>query len=182
MIKFSKTPEPPKKSQKTKKPEGGLEGESGIVQARLDFVRSCLGRGMFDHEVLDACEDSPHFLFVEPTGTLGIKLKRKKGQKSPRRRLRRSTIKHGYLYRVKIEWRLTVIDPKEELQKGYDRFMEAFRMAARQEDPKAMAMAQRYLAKMLGLNGAAEGASFSAEQVVAQLKAMQSSIGSGVPQ
>lgn len=151
------------------KPDGqGLYGASGRTRARLDFVSSLLGQGKYDHEVLDICVESPLFDYKNAGNNA-------RSERNTKRCTRR-TIKQDYLDRVKREWKVKTIDPAEELRKGYARFMEAFRLAERLGDPKGMAMAQRYLAKMLGLQGNDANRGLSAEGVVEQLRAMQGSV------
>lgn len=118
------------------------------IQERLDFVRTCLAHGMYDHEVLTACEASDRFMVAEgsaesPGATI--------------RRMARKTIRRYYLYRVKKEVRETKHDSQDEFGLACERILAAFRVAALRKpeqggpDSLGMVRAQRELNRMMGL-------------------------------
>lgn len=110
-----------------------------LMEGRRLFVRKLLARGLYDFEILNACEKSD--LFVRTWDR----------DKRAKTRLSRYTIRREYLYHVKKTIREIQFDQQDEIAKAYEKLLHAHRLAVEQDNPMAIAGVHRELARMLGL-------------------------------
>lgn len=145
-------------------------GYQRLIDARNSFIRAALARGLYDNQIFDACEASP--LFEKEIG------RKIPGQVRRRRKLLTRGSIRLYVYRVRRDLREVEFDGRSEIHAACERLMHAFQIAAKKADVSGMVKVQRELSRIYGFGKSVpETDSFSAEDVQAQLRQMDLSIG-----
>lgn len=122
-----------KKKKRTGPGRSGARAAS-LRDARYDFCRSAIARERYVHEIVTEARANP--LFVN---------------RSTGKPFSGAHIKINFIYVVRKLMREQRLDAEEELIKAYHRLTYAFRVAVDRDDPKAMALVQKTVNRMLGL-------------------------------
>ena len=133
--------------------------------ARFEWIRLRLAEGYTDSEIVAIAQTHPIFEFAGGTYN---------DPKLNRVRVPTYWTLRRIIMKVKAELRRNTFDGQKEIVKAYDRYIAAFRLARKRNDPKAMALAQRGICVMLGLKQVnSEVGKHEAERVMDQLREMQ---------
>lgn len=133
-----------------------------VTELRESWVRTKLACGWFINEIIDGAELEPMFQAVPHA-------------RHPRRRtlLSRRTIRK-VIYTVQRKLRKECHnDPVKETKLAYERLMQAFRIAAANEDVKGMTAAQKLINRMVGIQRDKIDVAFDPEVIRRQMQGMK---------
>ena len=134
------------------------------IEQRKAYIRKLLARGLYDHEILEACEVHPLFRFQNRRDDGSLK-------QLTRRSLR------VYLYQVKRELRDLVPKGHEAIAEGLERLRHAYRVAVKEDNVSGMVAVQKCLNRMLGLRlGSVAPPTLEVDDIRRQLLAMDQSV------